>query len=84
MMRDVYPGSGFFSISDLGVKKAPDTGSGYEKHWLYVIVCTPTLPVALFRNRVAILEQGNEYLYEDIYMRSWDLAKGLLGTGRRM
>jgi hypothetical protein len=34
----------------------------------------------LFRNRVAILEQGNEYLYEDIYMRSWDLAKGLLGT----
>lgn len=32
-----------------------------------------------YRNRVAILEQGSEYLYEDIYMRSWDLAKGLLG-----
>jgi hypothetical protein len=29
---------------------------------------------------VAILEQGSEYLYEDVYMRSWDLAKGLLGT----
>ena len=34
----------------------------------------------VYRNRVAILEQGSEYLYEDIYMRSWDLAKGLLGT----
>ncbi len=27
MTWDVYPGSGFFSIPDPGVKKAPDPGS---------------------------------------------------------
>jgi acyl-CoA synthetase (AMP-forming)/AMP-acid ligase II len=32
-----------------------------------------------YRDRVSIVEQGGEYLYEDIYMRSWDLAKGLMG-----
>lgn len=35
--------------------------------------------IEAYRNRVAILEQGSEYLYEDVYMRSWDLAKGLMG-----
>jgi hypothetical protein len=28
MILDVHPGSGFFSIPDLGAKKAPDPGSG--------------------------------------------------------
>jgi len=32
-----------------------------------------------YRDRVSIVDQGGEYLYEDIYMRSWDLAKGLMG-----
>ncbi|XP_023337084.1 acyl-CoA synthetase family member 3, mitochondrial [Eurytemora carolleeae] len=32
-----------------------------------------------FRKKVAISTKGSEYLYEDLYMRSWDLAKGLLG-----
>jgi acyl-CoA synthetase (AMP-forming)/AMP-acid ligase II len=32
-----------------------------------------------FRGKVAISTQGAEYLYEDLYMRSWDLAKGLMG-----
>jgi len=31
------------------------------------------------RKRVAITDQSGDYLYEDIYMRSWDLAKGILG-----
>lgn len=35
--------------------------------------------VEQIRDRVSIVEQGGEYLYEDIYMRSWDLAKGLMG-----
>eukprot|EP00088_Acartia_fossae_P070566 TRINITY_DN9498_c0_g1_i11.p1 TRINITY_DN9498_c0_g1~~TRINITY_DN9498_c0_g1_i11.p1 ORF type:complete len:633 (-),score=106.41 TRINITY_DN9498_c0_g1_i11:763-2661(-) len=43
-----------------------------------------------FRDKVSIVDQGGEYLYEDIYMRSWDLAKGLMGllgdnfTGHRI
>jgi hypothetical protein len=28
MIRDVYPGSGFFPIPEAGVKKAPHHGSG--------------------------------------------------------
>jgi hypothetical protein len=28
MIWDVHPGSGFFSIPDLGIKNAPDPGSG--------------------------------------------------------
>lgn len=32
-----------------------------------------------FRNRIAITDQGGDYLYEDLYLRSWDLAKGLIG-----
>jgi len=31
------------------------------------------------RQKIAITDQTGDYLYEDIYMRSWDLAKGLLG-----
>jgi len=33
-----------------------------------------------FRDKGAIVDQGGEYLYEDLYMRSWDLAKALIGV----
>lgn len=31
------------------------------------------------RNKVAISDVNGDYLYEDVYMRSWDLAKGIIG-----
>ena len=42
------------------------------------------------RNKIAISDVNGDYLYEDVYMRSWDLAKGILGllgeqnSGRRI
>lgn len=32
-----------------------------------------------FRHKVAVSDQYGDYLYEDVYRRSWDLAKGILG-----
>ena len=31
--------------------------------------------------RVAISDVHGDYTYEDVYLRSWDLAKGILGRG---
>ena len=35
--------------------------------------------IYLFRQRIALSDVNGDYLYEDVYMRSWDLAKGILG-----
>jgi len=32
-----------------------------------------------FRHKVAVSDQHGDYLFEDVYRRSWDLAKGILG-----
>jgi len=32
-----------------------------------------------FREKIAITHQDKDYLYEDLYMGSWELAKGILG-----
>lgn len=32
-----------------------------------------------FRQRIALSDVNGDYLYEDLYMRSWDLAKGIIG-----
>ena len=32
-----------------------------------------------YRNKIAISDVNGDYLYEDVYMRSWDLAKGIIG-----
>jgi len=34
--------------------------------------------VELFRNKIAVSDGNGDYLYEDVYQRSWDLAKGIL------
>merc|ERR1712121_167903 len=43
----------------------------------------PHLPVYTqiesHRDKIAISDVNGDYLYEDVYMRSWDLAKSLLG-----
>jgi len=43
----------------------------------------PHLPVytniELYRQRIALSDVNGDYLYEDVYMRSWDLAKGIIG-----
>jgi len=43
----------------------------------------PHLPVYTqienHRNKIAISDVNGDYLYEDVYMRSWDLAKGIIG-----
>lgn len=43
----------------------------------------PHLPVYTnienHRNKIAISDGNGDYLYEDVYMRSWDLAKGIIG-----
>lgn len=37
------------------------------------------LQIAQHRSKVAISDINGDYLYEDVYMRSWDLAKGIAG-----
>jgi len=43
----------------------------------------PHLPVYTqienHRDKIAISDVNGDYLYEDVYMRSWDLAKGIIG-----
>jgi malonyl-CoA/methylmalonyl-CoA synthetase len=43
----------------------------------------PHLPVYTqienHRSKIAISDVNGDYLYEDVYMRSWDLAKGIIG-----
>jgi len=34
--------------------------------------------VELFRNKIAVSDGNGDYLYEDVYLRSWDLAKGII------
>ena len=44
------------------------------------------LTIIFLRNKVAMSTSVGDYLYEDVYMRSWDLAKGIndmLGEGPR-
>merc|ERR1719147_276014 len=33
----------------------------------------------LFRSKIAVSDVNGDYLYEDVYLRSWDLAKGIIG-----
>merc|ERR1719412_721101 len=35
--------------------------------------------IELYRQRIALSDVNGDYLYEDLYMRSWDLAKGIIG-----
>ena len=35
--------------------------------------------LSFLRNKIAISDVNGDYLYEDVYMRSWDLAKGIIG-----
>ena len=32
----------------------------------------------VFRQKIAVSDGNGDYLYEDVYLRSWDLAKGIL------
>lgn len=35
--------------------------------------------IEMYRQKIALSDVNGDYLYEDVYMRSWDLAKGIIG-----
>jgi hypothetical protein len=73
MIRDVYPGSGFFypsRIPDSGVKKTPDPGFG-----------STTLELAkaksslFFKNKIASTIKGKKYLQQIVALLVKNLSK---------